>query len=198
MTDGVIKFQYRKTGPALPCGEQLDELNYWRSQLHELGLIGVDNAGIGFGNVSCLHAGQIIISASATGYIPSLDPSHYCLIDRYDIPSMQVHYTGALPPSSELLSHAVVYETLPEVKAVTHIHHFELWQRLRGEVLTTPDDVSYGTRQMAEALEKSVSTVDELPAVVVMGGHTAGILAIGMDVKSIAEYLISLHNKIVS
>ena len=62
------------------------ELNEYRRKLLELGMIGVDANGIGFGNLSIRNGAtsQFYITGSGTGGISELMPSHYARVVAYD------------------------------------------------------------------------------------------------------------------
>ena len=54
--------------------EKIEELNYWRNKLFEMGLIGVYENGVGFGNISERTQGnKFIITGSTTGGKEKLD-----------------------------------------------------------------------------------------------------------------------------
>ena len=66
---GVIKFNcnWIKEEPLNP--ELLIDLNLWRDKMYELGFIGVNDEGIGYGNMSIrLKENQFIISAILSQY----------------------------------------------------------------------------------------------------------------------------------
>lgn len=75
--DGAVKFNchWNQSGPVI-SDEQYEIINYWREVLFNMDLIGAYENGVGFGNIS-MRAGpgnQFIITGSATGEIPELEP----------------------------------------------------------------------------------------------------------------------------
>jgi L-ribulose-5-phosphate 4-epimerase len=68
--EGYIKFivDWNKTGPLIPSLE-LEKINIWREILYNLGMVGADSEGIGFGNLSIRKTGtdHFYITGSATG-----------------------------------------------------------------------------------------------------------------------------------
>src|SRR5665647_1253573 len=77
---GGVKFNchWNQTGPVI-SDEQFEIINYWREVLYNMDLIGAYENGIAFGNISMRIIGgnQFIITGSATGEIPELEPGHY-------------------------------------------------------------------------------------------------------------------------
>ncbi len=198
--EGYLKFRavWAKT-PPLPDTE-IAELNHWRSELFDRGLIGVYENGIGFGNISqrlnakslSRTAGdQFIISGTATGGIPRLTGAHYAIVRQADLAGNALHCEGPVIASSESLSHAVIYRECPKINGVIHIHHLELWQSLLHRVPTTPLSATYGTPEMAWSI---IALLKEtaLPAlrIFVMEGHEEGIFAFGETLEAAAAVIL--------
>ena len=71
--DGVIKFKYDWEKKPIAINN-FEEINGWRDKLYKIGLIGVMENGIGYGNIS-LRLGKtqnFVVSGSGTGTIKSL------------------------------------------------------------------------------------------------------------------------------
>jgi len=198
--EGYLKFRavWTKT-PPLPDTE-ITELNHWRSELFDRGLIGVYENGIGFGNISQrLNAksvsrtagGQFIISGTATGGIPQLNGAHYAIVRQADLAENTLYCEGPVIASSESMSHAVIYRECPEINGVIHIHHFKLWQALLHRVPTTPLSAAYGTPEMAESIVALLheTALPEL-RIFVMEGHEEGIFAFGDTLEAAAGVIL--------
>ena len=147
---GSIKFNCNWIhAQAMPFSE-IETLNNWRDKLYALGLVGENTDGIGYGNISRRYKGNtFIISGTATGKIQQLTESHYTLVTAYDPGSNSLTTEGPIIASSESMTHAVIYELLPEVNFVMHVHHAALWEKL---LLTNPStrySVEYSTPAMA-------------------------------------------------
>lgn len=198
-TEGVIKYQldFQKTGAV---NEDINEINTWRSILHGLDLIGqhADRyLGYGFGNISARcedNPARFIISASQTGHIQLLDATHYTLIEGFDIAGNWLRASGCLPPSSEALSHAMIYQLDPGIAAVLHIHDPILWQigLEQGYPASSPE-VEYGTVAMAQEVERLYRTTRLSEAgVLIMQGHEDGVMVFGESMQQAGFRLIQL------
>ncbi|WP_305040968.1 class II aldolase/adducin family protein [Geoalkalibacter sp.] len=200
--EGVIKFDCRYR-PGVPLdSEHLRELNAWRKILFQLELIGqhpARYAGLGFGNISRRaprslggEGGAFIISGTQTGGIPELDASHYALIRECDPHHNRVEAEGPVAPSSESLTHGVLYGLDPELGCVMHVHSPPLWhQATRLGLPVTREDVPYGTPDMAAEVARlwRESSVRSL-GIFSMGGHEDGILAFAQTCAEAGTILI--------
>ena len=192
MEEGVIKFdlQYTAAGPV--PGETLSELNAWRRILWQLGLVGQDPArygGCGFGNVSQRRppldapAGkrQFVISGTQTGGLEMLDAAHYAVIETYDPQTNRVTAKGPVKPSSESLTHGMIYDLDTDIHAILHVHSPHIWQQASAlNIPVTDTSVTYGTPGMAQAAGRLFRETDVLhKGIFSMGGHEDGIVAFG-------------------
>jgi ribulose-5-phosphate 4-epimerase/fuculose-1-phosphate aldolase len=192
MTDeGVIKFQLDHT-PAEPLPwEALAKLERWRGWMYAHGLIGVietEHGPIGYGNISVRHGQGFIISGSQTGHLPRLDASHYTLVTAADPAHNRLHARGPIKPSSESLTHAMVYDQDPQIGWVLHAHWRLVWlaaARL-GIPLTAPE-VAYGTPEMAgETARLFAETKVKEIGIFAMAGHEDGIVSFGETAEQAA------------
>ncbi|MBI5611801.1 MAG: class II aldolase/adducin family protein [Gammaproteobacteria bacterium] len=185
--EGVTKFELRFT-PAAPLEfAPLRALNAWRTLLHRLGLIGRDPArygGVGFGNVSQRlpgTPGDFAISGTQTGDLAVLGAEHYALIEKCDIVRNSVEARGPIAPSSESLTHAMLYRLNADIHYVFHGHSPQIWRHARalGIPVTSPD-VAYGTPAMAAEIERLYRAgILFAQGIVAMGGHDDGVVAFG-------------------
>ena len=190
--EGVIKFncQWTKSPP-------LDEawvrdLNIWRDEMYRLGFIGVNEEGIGYGNISIrFKKDEFIISGSGTGKLKTLTGEHYALVTGYNVKENSICSTGATLASSESLTHAMIYEHAKNVHAVIHVHHFGIWKKLLNTLPSTAEDIEYGTPQMANEIARLFMDKNLLQQrVFAMAGHYEGVVCFGKDLNHAAELLI--------
>ncbi|OGW79179.1 MAG: hypothetical protein A2Z83_04335 [Omnitrophica bacterium GWA2_52_8] len=188
MDDGVIKFQnHWKAGGALPH-KSVAALIEWKDRLFQKGLLGVYPDGIGFGNLSARAASagkEFIISGTQTSKYEFASADQFVRINHYDIARNAVWSTGPVKPSSESLTHAMLYDLELTIQAVIHVHHRKLWEALQARVPVTRADVPYGTPEMAHEVarlfrEASLRNV----RIFVMAGHEEGVVSFG---RSLAE-----------
>ena len=163
-----------------------DELNRIRQKLIDLGMIGVDANGIGFGNVSVRDgaSARFYITGSGSGAIPELTPADCAKVVAYDFTKNWLRCEGRTIASSESLTHAAVYESDPTAGAVIHGHDMKLWAALLDKVSTTPRGIEYGTPEMAYAVRR----LFELPElrttkIFVMTAHEGGVVTFGKDLE---------------
>ena len=190
--EGVVKFQLDHK--ERPLGSlATEEINAWRSVFKQLGIIGQEEGkydGYGFGNLSRRTDSGFLISGTQTGYIESTSLADYAEVISWNSLANAVNSRGMVQPSSESLSHAVIYDARELVGCVFHVHSPEIWQNaLQLNVPVTDPHIAYGTPEMAQAVEKLVEQ-NELPSVLAMGGHEDGIIAYGRDLLETGLILI--------
>lgn len=179
---GVVKFECEHAVRAVAPFPGFAELNACRRKLLQLRMVGVDSAGIGFGNLSVRdRAAEVFyITGSGTGGIPQLEPHHCARVTAYDFERNWLRSEGAITASSESLTHAAVYESAPTVSVVIHCHNAKLWARLLDRAPTTSAQVEYGTPQMAAEVQRLLRETNVAErGIFVMGGHPEGIVAFG-------------------
>jgi ribulose-5-phosphate 4-epimerase/fuculose-1-phosphate aldolase len=202
--EGVIKFDldFSNATPVPP--EMLRELNAWRKILWQLELIGQDPqryGGYGFGNVSQRLApfdaapGQraFVISGTQTGGRATLDASAYCSVTAYDPQRNRVVAEGPVRPSSESLTHAMIYALDAGIRVILHVHSADIWQHAETLHLPVTDPtVAYGTPAMALEVERLFrETVVRKKGIFSMGGHEDGIVAFGATTEAAGRRLVS-------
>jgi len=194
MIDGIIKYSIEHTTKDAPAFNDYEALEALRSRLFTLGLIGVQD-GIGYGNISVreTNSKSFFITATQTGDLASLTSEYYTHISSYDFSKFQVTSQGKHQPSSEALSHAMIYQINPEINSVIHIHSKALWKFMKknNTLFTTAE---YGTEQMVEeiaSLYKAKNPFDE--SIFVMRGHEDGVITFG---KSVKEAELTLYKMI--
>jgi ribulose-5-phosphate 4-epimerase/fuculose-1-phosphate aldolase len=199
MNEGYIKFNCDWNQQEIQMNEKVfQELEKQRSQLYELGLIGMYPDGIGFGNISIRlpKVNNFLITGSATGQFSRLTTSQYSLVTDFNFEGNSVSCTGLTKASAESLTHAAVYEALPEVGAVVHIHSLLLWQELLNKYPTTSETIEYGTPEMALAVkELAIVANSHFEKIIIMGGHREGILAFAGSLEEATLTIINIYNQ---
>ena len=199
MSEGYIKFNCiweQKEGGF--SDEIYAQLETARRQLYKLGLIGMYPDGIGFGNISARgnDVGSFIISGSATGKLACLKQSDYAKVTDYHISENTVYCSGLTQASSESLTHAAVYQFLPEVGSVVHVHCLWLWEKLMKVYPTTSSEIEYGTPEMAKTVGKLASEINSREEkIIVMGGHREGILTFGSNLVEATIQINNIYNR---
>jgi L-ribulose-5-phosphate 4-epimerase len=199
--EGVVKFNchWSQSGPVI-SDEQFETINYWREVLFNMDLIGAYENGVGFGNISIRTGSgggnQFIITGSATGEIPELEPGHYVKVNSFNIDDNAVQCIGPLKASSESLTHAAIYLSDPGANAVVHVHSIELWNELIYKVPTTNPSMDYGTTGLAKDILRLFKDSDVFEKrIIVMAGDRAGILTFGHDMDEAVSVLMQYIRK---
>lgn len=192
-TEGVIKYRldYRRAEAQPALG--FTELNTWRSQLWRLGLIGQDPTrygGLGYGNISLrLESGGFLVTGTQTGHIPNLSVEHYVRVLEARPADNYLRAEGPLPPSSEALTHAAVYDVAPHIACVAHGHSPDIWRHAESLKLpTVPAQIAYGTPAMAAAVSHLVE-LNPQQGLIAMLGHEDGLLAYGATAEQACRLL---------
>lgn len=192
-----IKFSCERVAAEITSFEGLAELNAHRRKLRQLGLIGVDPNGIGFGNLSVRDGAtdNFYITGSATGGRRELTLADCAKVVACDFERNCVRYEGSALPSSESLSHAAIYKSDVTAGAVIHCHDSKLWAAVLNEAPTTSKAADYGTAEMANEIVQLFTRTD-VPKIIAMAGHEAGILTFGKDLEEAFAALIRERKKI--
>ena len=195
-SEGVIRFEVEHTHATLEPrlhAEIARALAAWREMLARLGLLGHDPRlyqGFGYGNVSArlgpfgdAPRGRraFLITGTQTAVRREVSLDDFCRVERWDIGVNRVVSRGPVPPSSESLTHAALYDIAPAARAVLHGHAPEIWRNARalGIAVTRPDAAN-GTPEIALEVQRLFreSTVSST-GILAMGGHEDGVIAFG-------------------
>ncbi|MCM2263993.1 MAG: class II aldolase/adducin family protein [Desulfuromonadales bacterium] len=197
--EGVIKFELEfRPGPA-PAATILVELEAWRRIFRRLGLLGQDPArydGLGFGNLSrrvmiAPPKSDFVISGTQTGGLDRLTPAQYVTVTACDPLHNRIEASGSIHPSSEALSHGVLYQADPRIDWVMHLHSPEIFAaRTRLGLPVTDPEAPYGSPAMAAEIRR-LCPVAGWPGLLVMGGHADGILAFGATAVETGLFVVS-------
>jgi L-ribulose-5-phosphate 4-epimerase len=183
---GAVKFHYESSGTELAPFSGFEELNAARQELRRLGLLGVHESGIGYGNVS-LREGMtdsFYITGSGTGVLETLGWQDYAKVVAWDLARNWLRCEGRAIASAESLTHAAVYSMAGEVRVVVHGHDPRLWQSLCQRGIATSPAVPYGTAQMAREVQRLFAETDVRNLkIFAMAGHEDGIVAFGQDFR---------------
>lgn len=200
-TEGVIKFQLQHSLTTLQSID-VAELDAWRVIFKETGTIGQVSGrydGYGFGNLSQRTGDGFLISGTQTGNLSRTSLADYAEVVEWDSGLNSVRSRGDVSPSSESLTHGVIYDVCPDVMAVFHLHSPDIWKAADMLGISVTDrDITYGTPEMAEAVKETVKeTVQQgdLPGILSMGGHDDGIVGYGRSLSEtgliLVQYLVA-------
>lgn len=194
MNEGYIKFNYLLIDGPPPSFDAIKDINDFRTELWDKGLLGSFPNGVSFGNISkraleCLF----IISGSNTGKYRILQPEHYVCITEINVNSNLLVCNGKIPPSSEALTHLAIYSALPSVNFVLHFHNSKIWAQLLNKFPTTNPKAEYGTIELAKELASLCKLLNsQKDNIVVLGGHRDGIVAFAENIQTLREKVVNL------
>jgi hypothetical protein len=202
--EGVIKFDLRFTAGAPVPGDVITELNKWRNILWEHALIGQDPCrydGYGFGNISRRIGAQdavigkraFVISGTQTGHLKQLDNHHYARVTACNADSNQVVADGPIKPSSESMTHGVIYDLDQEIKIVLHVHSPDIWRTAIAQgIPVSRASVEYGTPEMSREVVRLFAETDAREqGIFSMGGHEDGIVAFANSADAAGNRLLT-------
>ncbi len=190
--EGYTKFTCRFRKSKALSHSVIKELDLYRQKLYDRSLIGAYSNKVGYGNISIRKDGNLIITGSTTGNHAHLSAKHYSKVTSFDIERNQVQCTGAIPASSETMTHAALYECSREIGAVIHVHSLEMWKKYKGRLPTTSESAAYGTPEIAREVQRLYrQTSFSERKVAVLGGHKEGLVAFGKNLEDAYQALIS-------
>jgi len=195
--EGIIKFEcVWQPGPA-PQLSEIASLDSWRCRCFAMGLVGVTPEGVGYGNLSARigDTAAFWVTGSGTGAYPKLGPENYTRVIKALPERNRVLCEGPVRASSESMTHAVLYEALPDVRAVIHVHSASLWRACLYRLPTTAGDIAYGTPAMCRAVAELAPGAKR--GVIVMGGHEDGIVAFGETVDQAGNRLLEIARDMI-
>ena len=186
--EGYTKYECAWIREPLLTGSVSADLNRLRCQMREYGYIGmILGTDIGFGNVSERSTdGGFIVSGTQTGHIENLTDDDYSWVQSWDYETNSLVCIGCRQASSESLSHAAIYDTLPVVKFVAHIHSKTLWTKSLGTMPTTPEYAEFGTVALAKEIGK-LCIAEGFAGAIALGGHEDGLIFCGQTVDDIIK-----------
>lgn len=191
-TEGVIKFRLELEKAPLGALEAAKSLLPVRDRLRVLNLLGEDAGGYGFGNLSQLAetSGRVVVSASQTSQVVQGSLDDFTEILDYSLTENWVKARGPKAPSSEVLTHLLLYAQSPRIGAVIHVHHHLLWKHCLAHFPATDEGVEYGTLAMANEMKRIWRLQDdESQGVIAMTSHLDGVVVYASDL-SVAEKIL--------
>lgn len=179
---------------------KIERLNYWRSRLYKHKLIGQYN-GVGYGNVSQrlkpfngdLNKRKFIITGTKTGRLKKLTEEHYTTIKEYYPNRNLIIAEGPITPSSESMTHGMIYDCDNSIRYVFHVHSSPIWRKAKElEMPVTRRNVEYGTPEMAEDVERlfKETNVGE-KKIFAMLGHEDGIFSFGRTLDEAGKTMLN-------
>ena len=191
--EGVIKFQLEFSLAPAPAWGTLADLNAWRKLLYMTGLIGQEAGlygGYAYGNVSVRLPDDsktakpaFVICGTQTGGMSELSAEQYTTVLSCNYRENKVVAQGPVRPSSEAMSHSMIYQQDADIGCVLHAHSPAIWSHAdKLGIPITAANIPYGTPQMADAV-KTLFLHSNLSQqrIFSMAGHEDGIISFGAN-----------------
>lgn len=203
-TEGLRKYSLYHTNEPITLEpedqKQFLELQEVREDLYRDKLVGLDDSGQGYGNLSIRlqqTKGQFLVSGSQTGGIEHTAQSDYSIVKDFHLGNFTLQSNGLLEPSSESLTHGAIYELFSRINSVIHIHSLELWTfMIESQSYPVSREVEYGTKEMVEEVRRLFRTDSEIQeGIFAMKGHTGGIVSFAMSPRKAYSLIESVNAK---
>jgi ribulose-5-phosphate 4-epimerase/fuculose-1-phosphate aldolase len=200
LAEGIIRFAYELKPPAVAVIEdgQFRELAAWRELLRRLELLGQHPdryQGLGYGNLSVRdpdRPDEFVITASQTSGEATLETEHMVRITRCSLERFWIDAEGVLPPSSEAMTHAMIYHCDARIQWVFHCHSAALWQAADALALPcTEESVQYGSPDMVNAVAELFERHHSRPLLFASLGHEDGIFSCGASARDAGGLLVT-------
>lgn len=193
--EGVVKYSVQHKTARLTLPPEMPDLLSWRRKLRQLDLIGEDAHGLGYGNISIrlYSSPRFLITGSQSSGLAEVDQRHFAEVGVINLDRNSLRSKGEVPPSSEALTHAALYQTRASIRAVVHVHNHAIWTAFKDRLPTTKPDVPYGTPEMAyEMIRISKRNPIADQGAIVMAGHQDGVIAWGRTLAEAAGEILKL------
>ena len=194
--DGVIRYQLHFTPAPAPVSGDTAMLRAWFIICRRTGLVGQSPdryQGAAYGNLSQRQEGNsFLVTGSQTSGLEQLETSHFCLVKEFSVTRNMLVAEGPSNPSSEAMTHGMVYRQLPAINAVVHVHSPVIWNNSDHlQLPVTHPDAEYGTPEMTREVERLLrNSPSTRLGIFSMGGHEDGIVAYGETLHAAGTLLL--------
>ena len=196
MDEGYIKYRINHLNGMEPLYFWTSKIGRVRTELYDLGLIGMTEEGIGYGNVSVRLASSagFIISGAATGGKRELSAADFAEVLSFDTKTNRVCCMGKIRSSSESMSHGAIYSTDKRIKSVIHVHHEGMWEHmLANAYMSTSERAAFGTPELADEIKGLVLQHGQTKGIFALKGHQDGIVAYASRLETARDMLLSVY-----
>jgi L-ribulose-5-phosphate 4-epimerase len=196
--EGYIKYTINHLNGMEPLYFWTMKISRIRTGLFDLGLIGITQDGIGYGNISTRlgSSGGFIISGAATGGKRELGPEDFSEVLSFDTSKNRVSCMGKVRSSSESMSHGAIYNADKGIKSVIHVHHQGMWEYMLAHPYpSTSERAAFGTPELADEINRLVVERAKPNGVFVLTGHQEGVIAYASQLEVARDLLLGIYEK---
>lgn len=193
--EGVIKFHLNHVVDENLPADAVTALRAWFQLCRQTGLVGQDSnryEGYAYGNLSRRWQAGFVITCTQTGAKQAVGATDFALVTHWHVGQNELSSRGPCKPSSEALTHGMIYQALPAAGAVIHAHSPQIWSQAERLSLTVIDPgANYGTPAMALAVSDALASLGNPESgMLSMGGHTDGVLAWNTSLEGAGGLLV--------
>jgi ribulose-5-phosphate 4-epimerase/fuculose-1-phosphate aldolase len=135
---------------------------------------------------------EFIITASQSSGEPELTQAGLVRVTHCNLERFWIDAQGELPPSSEAMTHAMIYRADGHIRWIFHVHSPELWQATDALALPcTPADVVYGSTDMVAAVAELFHRHHSRPLLFTTLGHEDGVFSCGTSARDAGGLLVT-------
>ena len=140
------------------------------------------------GNMSFRNDKGFVITAVGVDK-GKLTPRHFVQVTKCNIDTKKVFAEGDFKPSSETLTHYLIYRDRKDVNAIVHVHDPLVLENAKElKVKMTPKEHPYGTVELAHDIEKTLRG----EKFIAVRGH--GVIAVGKSLWEAAKIIDTMHH----
>lgn len=170
----------------LPDDTRTAEVMMWGAKLHDLGLLPAE-AGGNAGNISFRNSRGFVITAGGVSK-GKLTPMNFVQVLNANLDTRKVEVEGELEPSSETMSHHLIYRERADVNAIVHAHDDLAMKHARKlKLRSTAKAHPYGTVELANEIAKALDHERYL----VVKGH--GVISFGKSLWEAGKMIMAVH-----
>jgi ribulose-5-phosphate 4-epimerase/fuculose-1-phosphate aldolase len=180
------KFETEFKGSEAPEDTRVYEIIQLGEKFKKMGLLPKEHGGFG-GNMSFRNDKGFVVTAGGVDK-GKLTPRNFVQVLNCNMDTKKVIAEGEMQPSSETLTHYLIYREKKAVNAVIHVHDsLVLEKAAKLKVRVTPNHHPYGTTELAYEIEKTLGH-DKYIGV---KGH--GVLAAGKSLWEAGKLIETFH-----
>ncbi len=135
------------------------------------------------GNMSVRVPGGILITSTGS-ILSNLKQDEITFVGSAD--SEVVYFTGFKKPSSETITHWMIYQRRPDAKAIAHVN---VGSKDSMNIAVTEREIPYGTKELGEDTSKLLKET----RIVMMKNH--GLISIGSTLAEATKHVVDAGDK---
>jgi len=188
MSDKYVgrKFKTEFKSDNIPEDTRIYEIIGLGEKFKKMGLLPHEDGG-NAGNISFRNNEGFVITAGGKDK-GKLSQRDFVQVLKVSMDSMKVIAEGEEQPSSETLSHDILYKERKDINAIIHVHDdLVLENAHKLNIKSTERKHSYGTPELAKDIQKSIGKEN----FIAVRGH--GVISIGKSLWEAGKLIETMH-----